>query len=201
MLNAPQRHERHQLVSIIANLFPLILYSIQLEKTCFNSNIVTHMSTEHDHVQDSNIAKLQRFRTFYAFKLSDFKGLISKEDMVICEAYKLRVSSWYPLTLDIFVKILQKGSFLRLCTYHFDSMKCIIRLHLDYCRRDNALLPPTLLVRIITRPCPRMRGLGMESGARWTRRSPSVSSIGATKGLTRWLSSPTQPIERYLNKR
>src|ERR1700737_1080597 len=67
--------------------------------------------------------------------------------------------------------------------------------------RDNALLHPTLLARTITRPCPRMKGLGLESGGRWTRPSRSVSSIGAAKGLTRWLQSPTQPMESYLNKR
>ena len=67
--------------------------------------------------------------------------------------------------------------------------------------RDNALLHPTLLARTITRPCPRMKGLGLESGARWTRPSRSVSSIGAAKGSTRWLQSPTQPMESYLNKR
>ena len=185
MLNASQRHELYQLVSIHANSFPLISYSIQSEKTCFNFDIVTHRSTEHDHVQDSNIAKLQRIRTVGAFKLFDFKGLISKENMAICEAYKPRVPSWYPLTMDIFVKFLHAVSFLKLCTYHFDIMKCIMRfLYLDYFCRNNALLLPTLLGLTITWPCPRMRGLGLESGAWWTRWS--VSSIGATKDSTRW---------------
>ena len=122
--------------------------------------------------------------------------------MAICEAYKPRVPSWYPLTIDVFVKFLHAVSFLNLCTYQFDIMECIMRfLHLDNCRRYNALLPLTLLAQTITRPCLGMRELGLESGARWTRRSPYVSNIGAAKGSTRWLSSPTLPIESYLNKK
>ena len=101
-----------------------------------------------------------------------------------------------------FVKFFHAASLLNLCTCHFDSMKCIMYLlHLDNWRRDNELLYLTLLALTITRPCPRMRGLGLESGTRWTRRSPSVSTIGAARGSTRWLSSPTQPMENYLNKR
>ena len=138
MLNASQRDERHQLVTMLANPFPFNSYSIQSVKACFNYVIVTHRSTEHDHVQDSTIAKLQRIRTFGAFKLSDFKGLISKEDMAICEVYKPRVPSWYPLTMDIFVKFLHAVSFLELCTYHFHIMTCIMRfLHLNYCRTET----------------------------------------------------------------
>jgi hypothetical protein len=138
MLNAPQRHERHQLVSIVPNPFKLISYSICSGKPCFNTDIVTHRLTEHDHVQDSTIAKLQRIRTFGAFKLCDFKGLISKEDMAIYEAYKPRIPSWYPLTMDIFVKFLHAVSFLKLCTCHFHIMKWIMRfLHLNYCRTET----------------------------------------------------------------
>ena len=138
MLNAPKRNERHQLVSIVPNPFELISYSIYSRKSCFNTHIFTHRSTEHDHVQDSTIAKLQRIRTFGAFKLSDFKGLISKEDMAICESYKPRVPSWYPLTMDIFVKFLHAVSFLNICTSHFHIMNCIMRfLHLNYCRTET----------------------------------------------------------------
>lgn len=138
MLKAPQRHERYQLVRIVPNPFELISYCIYSGKPWFNTHIVTHRSTEHDHVQDSTIAKLQRIRTFGAFKLSHFKGLISKEDMAICEAYKPRVPSWYPLTMDIFVKFLHAVSFLKLCAYRFHIMNCIMRfLHLNYFRTET----------------------------------------------------------------
>ena len=123
MLNSSQRHERHQLVSIVAIFSEFVSYSIYSKNPCFNTCIVPHRSTEHDHVQDSTIAKLQRIQTFGAFKLSDFKELISKEDMAICEAYKSRVPSWYPLTMDIFCKFLHVVSMLKLCAYCFDFME------------------------------------------------------------------------------
>ena len=89
---------------------------------------------EYDHFQESTIAKLQRIQTFGKFKLFYFKGFISKENMAICEAYKSRVPSWYPLIMDVLIKFLYAVSFVKLCTYHFDIMKWIMRfLHLNYC--------------------------------------------------------------------
>ena len=93
--------DKYSCKSIFIN-FILHLFS----EPYFNTDLVTHRSTEHDHVQDNTIAKLQTIWTFGAFKLNDFKGLISKNDMAISEAYQSRVPSWYLLTIDIFVKFL-----------------------------------------------------------------------------------------------
>ena len=41
-------------------------------------------------------------------KLEEFKDLISPQDYKTCEAKMLKTPTWYPLTLDIFVKFLYK---------------------------------------------------------------------------------------------
>lgn len=76
-------------------------------------------STEHDHVKDNLPAKLLRIRTFGKMKLECFKDLISSIDYKTCEAKAAKAPTWYPLTLDIFVKFLYKviTSHKRLCCF------------------------------------------------------------------------------------
>jgi len=70
--------------------------------------LIACRSTEHDHVKDNLPAKLLRIRTFGKMKLEEFKDLISPQDYKTCEAKMLKNPTWYPLTLDIFVKFLYK---------------------------------------------------------------------------------------------
>jgi hypothetical protein len=65
-------------------------------------------STEHDHVKDNLPAKLLRIRTFGKMKLEEFKDLISIGDYKTCESKMEKNPTWYPLTLDVFVKFLYK---------------------------------------------------------------------------------------------
>ena len=66
-----------------------------------------YRSTEHDHIEDSLPAKLQRMRKFGKLKLPDFKDLITPEDYKICEEVKsTKKTTWYPLTIDVFIKFL-----------------------------------------------------------------------------------------------
>ena len=78
--------------------------------------LIACRSTEHDHVKDNLPAKLLRIRTFGKMKLDEFKDLISPQDYKTCEAKMLKTPTWYPLTLDIFVKFLYK---VTLPTLHF----------------------------------------------------------------------------------
>jgi len=70
--------------------------------------LVICRSTEHDHVKDNLPAKLLRIRTFGKMKLEEFKELISASDYNSCLAKMDKTPTWYPLTLDVFVKFLYK---------------------------------------------------------------------------------------------
>jgi len=65
-------------------------------------------STEHDHVKANLPAKLLRIRTFGKIELAEFKDLISPANYMLCEkAAKMR-TTWYKLTVDVFIKFLYK---------------------------------------------------------------------------------------------
>ena len=63
---------------------------------------------EHDHVKDNLPVKLLRIRTFGKMKLEEFKDLFSVADYKMCETKMVNGPTWYPLTLDVFVKFLYK---------------------------------------------------------------------------------------------
>ena len=69
-------------------------------------------STEHDHVKDSLPAKLLRIRTFGKMRLEEFKDLLSIVDYKMCESKMEKNPTWYPLTIDVFVKFLYKVHFV-----------------------------------------------------------------------------------------
>jgi hypothetical protein len=82
-------------------------------------------STEHDHVKDNLPAKLLRIRTFGKMKLEEFKDLISPADYKLYESKMEKHPTWYPLTLDVFVKFIYKviiHSFVRV----FFILVCVI---------------------------------------------------------------------------
>ncbi len=68
-------------------------------------------STEHDHVMDNLPAKFLRIQTFGKMKLKDFKDLLSPAYYKMCESKMDKNPTWYPLTLDVFVKFLYKVIF------------------------------------------------------------------------------------------
>lgn len=59
-------------------------------------------------MKDNLPAKLLRIRTFGKMKLEEFKDLISVADYKICENKMDVRPTWYPLTIDVFVKFLYK---------------------------------------------------------------------------------------------
>ena len=68
-------------------------------------------STMHNHIKDILHAKLLHIRTFEKMKLEDFKDLICVADYKMCESKMENDPTWYPLTLDVFVKLLYKVIF------------------------------------------------------------------------------------------
>ena len=65
-------------------------------------------STWHNYIKDNLPAKLLRIRTFGKMKLEDFKDLISVADYKMCESKMEKNPTWYPFTLDVFIKFLYK---------------------------------------------------------------------------------------------
>ena len=74
----------------------------------FSLKFVFFRSTEHGHVKDNLPAKLLRIRTFGKMELEEFKDLLSVLDYKLCESKMDIHPTWYPLTIDIFVKFLYK---------------------------------------------------------------------------------------------
>lgn len=83
-------------------------FSLGLLFPCMFHRSMVCRSTEHDHVKDNLPAKLLRIRTFGKMKLEDFKDLISPADYRTCVSKMDKHPTWYPLTLDVFVKFLYK---------------------------------------------------------------------------------------------
>ncbi len=84
----------------------------------FHLTFYLSRSTEHDHVKDNLPAKLLRIRTFGKMRLEEFKDLISVSDYKMCESKMEKGPTWYPLTLDVFVKFLYKVNFVLLFQSH-----------------------------------------------------------------------------------
>ena len=108
--------------------FPFPVYYFFFFLVCFILIEIFFRSTEHDHVKDNLPAKLLRIRTFGKMKLEEFKDLISSADYKMCESKMDKNPTWYPLTLDVFVKFLYKVIFflftLSFYSYHFMPSPC-----------------------------------------------------------------------------
>ena len=91
---------------------------------CFILIDILFRLTEHDHVKDNLLAKLLRIRTFAKMKLEQFKDLISSPNYKMCESKMDKNPTWYPLTLDVFLKFLYKVIFF-IYIYFFHFLPCI----------------------------------------------------------------------------
>ena len=109
----------------------------------FVSLLLIHCrSKEHDHVKDNLSAKLLRIQTFGKMKFKEFKDLISVADYKTCEAKMDKHPTWYPLTLDVFVKFLYKvilPSLMFLCFF-----SCFCHLLIFFCFRESYQMQQTL---------------------------------------------------------
>ena len=83
-------------------------------------------STKHDHVKVNLPAKLLHIRTFGKMKLEEFKDLLSVTDFKMCESKMDKNPTWYPLTLDVFVKFLYKVIFVFIFLEFSSPCLCLV---------------------------------------------------------------------------
>jgi len=67
-------------------------------------------------VKANLLAKLFRIRTFGKMELAEFKDLISPIDYMLCDKVTKMRTTWYKLTVDVFIKFLYKVVCLQLRT-------------------------------------------------------------------------------------
>ena len=98
---------------------------------CFSLNFFCR-SIEHDHVKDNLPAKLPRIQAFGEMKLEEFKDLISVADYKVCESKIKKNPTWYPHTLDVFVKFLYKVILLFIMLV-FSSSRFLSFAYVHFC--------------------------------------------------------------------
>ena len=69
-------------------------------------------SAENDHVKSNLTSLLQRVRTFGSLELKDFKPLLTKKEFKVCLESKMLKTTWYPLTMDVFISFLFRVRYL-----------------------------------------------------------------------------------------
>ena len=69
-------------------------------------------STENNHAKSNLTSLLQSIRTFGNLELKDFKPLLTKKEYKACLESKMLKTTWYPVTLDVFISFLFRVRFL-----------------------------------------------------------------------------------------
>ena len=93
-------------------------------------------------------------------KLEDFSDLISVVDYKMCESKMDKNPTWYPLTLDVFVKFLYKVIFTTLLLFFPILMfYAFIFTHISVCFRERYPMRRILLHGYTVRPLPRLLDL------------------------------------------
>ena len=69
-------------------------------------------SAENDHVKSNLTSLLQRVRTFGSLELKDFKPLLTKKEFKACLESKMLKTTWYPVTMDVFISFLFRVRYL-----------------------------------------------------------------------------------------
>ena len=77
-------------------------------------------------------------------KLEEFKDLISPVDYKICESKMDKNPTWYPVTLDVFVKFLYKVIISSLCLCVPPLDYCHLITLFFVCVREKCQTQPTL---------------------------------------------------------
>ena len=115
-------------------------------------------------MKDNLPAKLLRIRTFGKMKLEEFKDLLSPIDYKTCENKMMNGPTWYPLTLDVFVKFLYKV----ICFLPFlispSSMVMLVSYFIFSCFRGRSPTRQIPLQGCIVSRLPRLSGLLLRSG-------------------------------------
>lgn len=136
----------------------LISFSCLITQVTFVLISLFLRSTEHDHVKDNLPAKLLRIRTFGKMKLDDFKDLISVADYKTCETKMEKNPTWYPLTLDVFVKFLYKVFFFLSLLHSFPLFPCLYTVLIPLFHREKSQMQPILQQGFIVTILPRTVG-------------------------------------------
>ena len=74
--------------------------------------ICSPRSTENDHVKSNITSLLQHVHTFGSLELKDFKPLLTKKEFKTCLESKMLKTTWYPVTMDVFISFLFRVRYL-----------------------------------------------------------------------------------------
>jgi hypothetical protein len=149
-------------------------------------------STEHDHVTDNLPTKLFRIRTFGNMKLKEFKDLLSVADYKMCETKMVNGPTWYPLTLDVFVKFLYKVIGFHYFPQSLLPCLCSFLILFLVCSRGRYLQQRITQQGCTVRIIPRLGGRLAKFGMPWQklkRGSSNPFDLGTLKSI---FSSPTR---------
>ena len=69
-------------------------------------------SAENDHVKSNLTSLLQRIRMFGSLELKDFKPLLTKKEFKACLESKMLKTTWYPMTMDVFISFFFRVRYL-----------------------------------------------------------------------------------------
>ena len=69
-------------------------------------------STENNHVKSDLTSLLQRVRTLGSLELKDFKPLLTKKEFKAYLESKMLKTTWYPVTMDVFISFFFKVRYL-----------------------------------------------------------------------------------------
>ena len=69
-------------------------------------------SAENDHVKSNLTSLLQRICTFGSLELKDFKPLLTKKEFKACLESKMLKTTWYPVTMDVFISFVFRVRYL-----------------------------------------------------------------------------------------
>ena len=69
-------------------------------------------SAENNHVKSNLTSLLQRVHTFGSLELKDFKPLLTKKEFKACLESKMLKTTWYLVTMDVFISFLFRVRYL-----------------------------------------------------------------------------------------
>ena len=151
-------------------------------------------STDYDHVKDNFPSILLWIWAFGKMKLEEFKDLIFVTDYKMCESKMEKNPSWYPLTLDVFVKFLQKVIFLFIFLEYFFPILWPFLIIFFVCFREGYPTRWILQQGCIVRPVPRLSHLLLRFGILWQKPKIGWSKAFDLGTLRSSLLSPTKTI-------
>ena len=90
----------------------LFLSFLEFLPSYLTSIFCSSRSTDNDHVKSNLTFLFQHVRTFGNLELKDFKPLLTKKEFKAYLESKSLKTTWYPVTLDVFISFLFKVRFL-----------------------------------------------------------------------------------------